>query len=65
MAKKLMRSLSDRKMAGVCGGVAEYFNIDSTIVRLICVFVTIFGTAIIGGVLFYLVCALVIPSQEY
>ena len=33
--KKLFRSSTDRKICGVCGGIAEYFNIDSTLVRLV------------------------------
>ena len=32
--KKLYKSSTDKKLAGVCGGIAEYFNIDSTLVRL-------------------------------
>lgn len=35
MAKKLYRSTIDKKIAGVCGGIAEYFNLDATIVRVI------------------------------
>ena len=35
MAKKLYRSRTNRKIAGVCGGLAEYFNIDATIIRVI------------------------------
>lgn len=39
--KKLFRSSTDRKICGVCGGIAEYFNIDSTLVRLGVVFVSV------------------------
>ena len=63
MAKKIYRSRTDRKIAGVCGGVADFFNIDVTIIRLIYVFITIFATAIIGGVLFYFLCAFIIPNE--
>ncbi|SMB90651.1 phage shock protein C (PspC) family protein [Desulfonispora thiosulfatigenes DSM 11270] len=63
MSKKLYRSVSDRKISGVCAGVADYFNTDATLIRLIYVFITIFGTAIIGGVLFYFLCAFIIPSE--
>lgn len=35
MNKKLYKSATDRKLAGVCGGLAEYFNVDSTVMRLI------------------------------
>ena len=58
--KKLYKSDVDRKLCGVCGGIAEYLGIDSTIVRLIwVVLVVFFGT----GILAYLIAALVI--QDY
>ena len=57
--KKLYKSDVDRKLCGVCGGIAEYFGIDSTIVRLIwVVLVVFFGT----GILVYIIAALVIPD---
>ncbi len=56
--KKLYRSENDRRLAGVCGGIAEYLGIDSTIVRLIWVVAVLcFGT----GLLAYLIAALIIP----
>ena len=58
MQKKLYRSKKDRKLVGVCGGLAEYFDIDPTIVRLVVVLVALFSI----GVLAYLVAALVIPE---
>ena len=58
MQKKLYRSTTDKKIAGVCGGIAEYFDIDSTIIRLAFVLFACLG----GGLLAYLVCALVIPA---
>ena len=58
--KKLYKSETDKKLAGVCGGIAEYFNIDSTIVRLIWVIIAfVFGT----GLLAYIICALVMPDK--
>lgn len=61
MKKKLYKSESDKKISGVCGGIAEYFGIDSTIVRLIWVFlVLVYGT----GVLAYFVAALVMPNES-
>jgi phage shock protein C len=59
--KKLYRSNSDFVFAGVCGGIAKYFNIDSLIVRLALVFVTLFsaGTGILG----YIIAAFVIPMS--
>lgn len=58
--KKLYRSNTDRKLCGVCGGFAEHFDIDPTIIRLIFIFLTLFGG---GGLLIYLICALVIPKS--
>ncbi len=57
--KKLYKSSTDRKICGVCGGIAEYFGIDSTVVRLIFV---IFGLVSVG-VLFYIIAALLMPSE--
>ena len=56
--KKLYKSATDKKIAGVCGGIAEYFNIDSTLVRLIAVLLIFFGT---GGFWAYLIAMLVMP----
>jgi len=55
--KRLYRSRKNRMLAGVCGGVAEYFNIDPTVVRLITVFLVGFN------LLVYLLCALIIPAE--
>lgn len=57
--KKLYRSVTDRKIAGVCGGFAEYFGMDSTLVRVILVCIVLFFGS---GLLFYLIAALVIPE---
>jgi phage shock protein C len=57
----LHRSASDRQLAGVCGGIAEYFNIDSTIVRLAWAFLTLFPGAIVLGIIAYLVAWIVMP----
>ena len=59
MEKKLYRSNTDKKMCGVCGGIAEYFNIDPTIIRLGCVFASLFSVGIIA----YIVAAIVIPEK--
>ncbi|CDF58834.1 PspC domain-containing protein [Thermobrachium celere] len=60
MEKKLYRSRTDRMIAGVCGGIAKYFDIDPTIVRLFWVFATLVGGS---GILAYIVCAIVIPLE--
>jgi len=60
MNKRLYKSNSDSKIDGVCAGIAEYLNIDPTIVRLIwALLVLVAGT----GVLAYIVCMLVIPRR--
>ncbi len=57
--KKLRKSNTDRKIFGVCGGIAEYFGIDSTIVRLIwAVLAFFFGS----GIILYFIFALVMPD---
>ncbi|MCT1797663.1 PspC domain-containing protein [Aerococcus viridans] len=61
MAKKLTKSRNDVKLDGVCAGIAEYFEIDPTIIRIIFVFVTLSGGA---GLLVYLLLALILPRDE-
>ena len=58
--KKLYRSVSDKKLAGVCGGIAEYFGLDATLVRVAWALVSLFAGA---GVLAYIICALIIPEK--
>ena len=60
MNKKLYRSDRDKKLCGVCGGLAEYFGIDSTLVRLGWALITIAGGA---GIVAYIVCAIIIPER--
>ena len=60
MEKKLYRSTTDKKLAGVCGGFAQYFGVDSTVIRLALVLFCLFGGA---GVLFYIICAIVMPEE--
>ena len=58
---RLHKSTKDRKVAGVCGGIAEYLNADPTIIRLV------FALMVLGwgtGVLAYIVLALVLPEGE-
>jgi phage shock protein PspC (stress-responsive transcriptional regulator) len=58
----LRRSTTDRQIAGVCGGLAEYFQVDVTAVRLVWVIASIFCGMIIGGVVAYLLTWLIVPS---
>ncbi|HLC69903.1 MAG TPA: PspC domain-containing protein [Patescibacteria group bacterium] len=62
MAKKLYRSKTDRKIAGVCGGLAEYFDIDSTLCRLAYLFLLII-TGVVPFVLLYIVAAIIMPEE--
>ena len=60
--KKLYRSRKDRVFAGVCGGIAEYFGIDSTIVRLITFLLIVPGGL---SIWVYIALAIIIPSEPY
>lgn len=59
--KKLCRSKTDKKIAGVCGGIAQYFGIDATLVRVGFVLLTLPG--VIHGVIVYAVLAVVMPEE--
>ena len=59
MEKKLYRSTQNKMIAGVCSGLAEYINIDPTIIRVIWALVGLSG----AGLIAYLVCALLIPEK--
>jgi phage shock protein C len=61
-AKRLMRSRTDRKISGVCGGVAEYLQVDSTLVRLIWVLAVILPIPFVPAFLGYFVAWLVMPE---
>ncbi len=60
MKKKLYRSTKDKKIAGVCGGIAEYFEVDSTIIRLAVVLLTIFAGM---SIWLYIIAALIMPED--
>jgi len=62
MEKKLYRSRTKKMVAGVCGGIAEYFNIDETLVRLGIALITLV-TGIVPGIIFYLVAAIIMPER--
>ena len=61
MTKRLYRSTSDRMVAGVCGGLAEYFNIDPAIVRIIAVLLFLPGG--LPGFLPYVIMWIVVPND--
>lgn len=60
MVKRLYKSRKDKKLCGVCGGLAEYFDCDPTLIRLATVLLALcFG----GGLFAYIVAAIVIPYE--
>ena len=59
MKKKLCRSATDKKLGGVCGGIAEYLDVDATVIRLAWALFTLLGGA---GLLAYIVALLVMPN---
>ena len=59
MKKKLTRS-NDRMLCGVCGGIAEYFEVDAALIRLAAILGAVFHGA---GILAYIIAAIVIPKE--
>ncbi|WP_096440762.1 PspC domain-containing protein [Alteribacter populi] len=59
--KRLYRTVHDRKLAGVCGGIGAYFNIDPTVVRIIAIIALIFGN--VATALAYIIGVFVIPNE--
>ncbi|MBR5596854.1 MAG: PspC domain-containing protein [Lachnospiraceae bacterium] len=57
--KKLFRSVDNRMICGVCGGIGNYFNIDPTLIRLVWVLASLSG----GGLLVYIIASLIIPEE--
>ena len=58
--KKLYKSATDKKIAGVCGGIAEYFDMDPTLIRLAWILFCALGGS---GVLAYIIAAIIIPEK--
>lgn len=58
--KRLLRSRTDSKVAGVCGGIADYLGVDSTLVRILWL---VFGIFVGYGLLLYIVLAMVVPKE--
>lgn len=59
--KKLFRSATNKKICGVCGGLAEYLGMDATVMRILWVLFALLGGC---GLLAYLICALIMPVKE-
>lgn len=60
MNKRLCKSRDDRIVAGVCGGLAEFFGLDSTIIRVIWAVMIFMGGS---GLMLYIICAVIIPND--
>lgn len=60
--KKLTRSRSDRMIAGVCGGLAEYFGWDTTLLRIVYIVATIFTA--FAGIIIYVILWIVMPERR-
>ncbi|MFT9077881.1 PspC domain-containing protein [Ethanoligenens sp.] len=60
MDKRLYRSRTQRMLAGVCGGIAEYFNVDPTLIRLAWVVFCFIGGS---GILAYIIAAIIVPEN--
>ena len=66
MSKKLYRSRDDRMIAGVCGGLADYFNVDSSLIRLAVLFVFLFqGVGLIAYIIAWLIMSEEPVKTEY
>lgn len=60
MKKRLYKSTIEKKLCGVCGGIAEYFELDPTVIRLAWVVFTLLGGS---GIIAYIIAAIVMPSR--
>jgi phage shock protein C len=58
--RKLYRSKTNRKLAGVCGGLAQHFNIDATLIRVLFVLLAVLGGS---GLVLYLAMWLIVPKE--
>ena len=60
MKKRLYKSSTDKKVCGVCGGIANYFDVDPTVIRLIWVIFTLAG---VSGLIAYIIAAIIMPDE--
>jgi phage shock protein C len=58
--RKLYRSRTNRKLAGICGGLAQYFNLDATLIRVLFVVLAVLGGS---GLVIYLVMWIIVPNE--
>ena len=64
MTKRLYRSRENKVLAGVCGGVCEYFDVDPVLIRLVYLMVTVF-TGLVPGVLCYIIAIAIVPENPH
>lgn len=60
MKKRLYKSSTDKKVCGVCGGIANYFDVDPTVIRLIWVIFTLAGGS---GLIAYIIAAIIMSDE--
>ena len=60
MKERLYKSSTDKKVCGVCGGIANYFDVDPTVIRLIWVIFTLVGGS---GLIAYIIAAIIMPDE--
>ena len=60
MKKRLYKSSTDKKVCGVCGGIASYFDVDPTVIRLLWVIFTLAGGS---GLIAYIIAAIIMPDE--
>ena len=60
MKKRLYKSSTDKEVCGVCGGIANYFDVDPTVIRLIWVIFTLAGGS---GLIAYIIAAIIMPDE--
>jgi phage shock protein C len=60
--KRLVRSRAEKKIAGVCAGLAQYFDLDVALVRILCLFITL-ATGVCPGIVTYLLAWIIIPQE--
>jgi phage shock protein C len=58
--RKLYRSRTNRQVAGVCGGLAQYFNLDATLIRILFVVLAVLGGS---GIVLYLAIWIIVPNE--
>lgn len=64
VGRRLTRSSSDRQIGGVCGGLAEFFAVDPTAVRVIAAVLAVYPGALIGGLVVYLIAWFIMPGPS-